>query len=747
MRKITVTNAAKTPEQVNLYSAFKIDAINKNFVIISKGESAGEGLNKIYISEVVENADGIFDMVSIADENVWSSVKNAMKDMVSNERVNYIEVGSELKYSTDLGRPAAIDDLTMKGIDKVEELKQEEIVEEIKSEEPEIVTTEPETIVEENSAADFKVPELEEKEENTTSPLNEIKLEDVAVSSVGNEIKNDFNNNESTENDINKDIEEAKKVADVQSEESDEEIVPETIKEEPVEQIESEDLPTIEQQEEVEELPIENLEEDIIDEVELKTPDVPDYSISDFKEELPTIEKDEHVEEDLNLNALDVVEPSKPIVESEGIPAEDEYASNMDYVPESETFDTSNTLQEENLLDDVEKSENNYLYAQNVENDPTLQSMKNAMDEYSRVKSEYSILERKYYHLQNDLEEAKKDKILAEEEREQLKEELNITKRSCDIYKNQKEIEEQKYLQFQNKYNDEKRSWEQKNQEFAVKQGEIDLKESENESLRLQISQIQQKNASVDTIIQDKDKKLELTNQQLELLRVEKETSEAKVKEAAIEMQEKDRQVEESKKIAAEATGKISELHQQLEDLKMKHNQEVDNLKVEYNKKIEEVQNKLQIAQNQVNTLQHENAELVAVNNQANKKVSEYQITAQQAKDQLEVVRKSAQEEILAEQRRSAEKVEQIKQDANSQFEAFKTSAATSKVVAETTPNQQEQLVEQKVAQVNPNGDLIAGVKPVGQVNDITSPLNEATLDSLITDTNDGGMQRTKRPL
>ena len=51
MKKISVKNLDGTVEQVDLVNAFKINDINKRFVILSKGEVVSEGMSKIYISE------------------------------------------------------------------------------------------------------------------------------------------------------------------------------------------------------------------------------------------------------------------------------------------------------------------------------------------------------------------------------------------------------------------------------------------------------------------------------------------------------------------------------------------------------------------------------------------------------------------------------------------------------------------------------------------------------------------------
>ena len=82
MNRISIKNMDGTMEEVDLVNAFKISEINKKFVILSKGESAGEGLSKIYISEFVENEPGVYSLIGIKDDNVWQKVKQAMKEIV-----------------------------------------------------------------------------------------------------------------------------------------------------------------------------------------------------------------------------------------------------------------------------------------------------------------------------------------------------------------------------------------------------------------------------------------------------------------------------------------------------------------------------------------------------------------------------------------------------------------------------------------------------------------------------------------
>ena len=86
MNKISIKNLDGTFEEVDLVNAFKIKDINKRFMILSKGESAGEGMSKIYISEFVENEPGIYSLIGIKDDEVWSKVKQAMKQIVKRKR-------------------------------------------------------------------------------------------------------------------------------------------------------------------------------------------------------------------------------------------------------------------------------------------------------------------------------------------------------------------------------------------------------------------------------------------------------------------------------------------------------------------------------------------------------------------------------------------------------------------------------------------------------------------------------------
>lgn len=82
MKKITIKNADGNIEQVDLVNAFKINDINKRFIILSKGEIVSEGMSKIYVSEFIEEQPGVYSLIGIQDDEVWTRVKQAMKQIV-----------------------------------------------------------------------------------------------------------------------------------------------------------------------------------------------------------------------------------------------------------------------------------------------------------------------------------------------------------------------------------------------------------------------------------------------------------------------------------------------------------------------------------------------------------------------------------------------------------------------------------------------------------------------------------------
>ena len=82
MKNITVFNKNGTTEEVELVSSFMVKDLNRNFVVLSKGEMIKEGISKVYVTEIVQKEPGVFELKSIEDESVWDKVKMAMKEIV-----------------------------------------------------------------------------------------------------------------------------------------------------------------------------------------------------------------------------------------------------------------------------------------------------------------------------------------------------------------------------------------------------------------------------------------------------------------------------------------------------------------------------------------------------------------------------------------------------------------------------------------------------------------------------------------
>ena len=82
MRKISIKNADGSMEEVELVNAFKINEINKRFIILSKGETVSEGMSKIYISEFIEEEPCVYSLIGINNDEGWTKVKQAMKQIV-----------------------------------------------------------------------------------------------------------------------------------------------------------------------------------------------------------------------------------------------------------------------------------------------------------------------------------------------------------------------------------------------------------------------------------------------------------------------------------------------------------------------------------------------------------------------------------------------------------------------------------------------------------------------------------------
>ncbi len=82
MERVSIKNVDGTTEEADVVNVYKIGNINKNFIILSKGESAGARMSKIYISEFVESQPGVYNLLGISDESTWNMVKQAMQQIV-----------------------------------------------------------------------------------------------------------------------------------------------------------------------------------------------------------------------------------------------------------------------------------------------------------------------------------------------------------------------------------------------------------------------------------------------------------------------------------------------------------------------------------------------------------------------------------------------------------------------------------------------------------------------------------------
>ena len=97
MEKITIYQINKKPEEVDLLNAFKIIKSQRGFVILSKGEDAGENLSKIYASEIIEEDPTSYKLIGLTDKNTWNEVKAAMKEIVDQKlsTIEYLDLSGK----------------------------------------------------------------------------------------------------------------------------------------------------------------------------------------------------------------------------------------------------------------------------------------------------------------------------------------------------------------------------------------------------------------------------------------------------------------------------------------------------------------------------------------------------------------------------------------------------------------------------------------------------------------------------
>ncbi len=121
MKKITVENINGTMEEVELINSFNVKDINRNFAIISKGESLNDTMSKVYISEVVEESPGVLKLIGITDESVWDKVKHAMKEIVQDENYNNSGVTLDSKIKSEGFRAIGLKNSDVEKFNKVQE--------------------------------------------------------------------------------------------------------------------------------------------------------------------------------------------------------------------------------------------------------------------------------------------------------------------------------------------------------------------------------------------------------------------------------------------------------------------------------------------------------------------------------------------------------------------------------------------------------------------------------------------------
>ncbi len=118
MKRINIQNIDGSMEEVNLVNSFVVKDINKNFVILSKGEVIKEGMSKVYISEVVTEMPGTYKLVGVIDESVWDKVKQSMKEIVQGLEGNYVEIPDNAVFKNEGNRVIGLKDEDLKKIEE-----------------------------------------------------------------------------------------------------------------------------------------------------------------------------------------------------------------------------------------------------------------------------------------------------------------------------------------------------------------------------------------------------------------------------------------------------------------------------------------------------------------------------------------------------------------------------------------------------------------------------------------------------
>jgi uncharacterized protein YrzB (UPF0473 family) len=83
---IRVTDENGLEREAEVLSFFKLKSNDKEYLIYTFNEPAGDDLVTIHASTVQVNADGTYTLLGIDDENEWTEVKKVMRDIIKNSK-------------------------------------------------------------------------------------------------------------------------------------------------------------------------------------------------------------------------------------------------------------------------------------------------------------------------------------------------------------------------------------------------------------------------------------------------------------------------------------------------------------------------------------------------------------------------------------------------------------------------------------------------------------------------------------
>lgn len=83
---IKITDANGLEREAEVLTYFKLKENNKNYIIYTFNEPAGDELVTVHASCVVSKENGDFDLMGIDDENEWNKVKEVMRDIIKSSK-------------------------------------------------------------------------------------------------------------------------------------------------------------------------------------------------------------------------------------------------------------------------------------------------------------------------------------------------------------------------------------------------------------------------------------------------------------------------------------------------------------------------------------------------------------------------------------------------------------------------------------------------------------------------------------